>query len=241
MKDFSDNEIRTAYKATSDTVRDVIFSTTTTATIGAISAQNGIPEDKMYLVAEEVLFALIGLTGPHEVAPRLQERLGIDPLRAQQIAHSIFVEIFDRNKIAMSALPQTAPAQPPIPAAIERNPATISAATPQQMTPRPTPQPAPQPPRPTQSIQPPRPVPQQAPPSAQPILAPIPRPAAPPPAWTHVQTRPQPPQSAPPTNLPTQAPATPPIPSYQKPLTQVPEYRNANLYQKPHDGAPQGR
>lgn len=86
-----------------------------------------------------------------------------------------------------------------------------------------------------------------------PVPAPIPQPAAPQapaptpqqpamsPAWKH--TRPAAPSAPPlatstpaatPAHLPPEAP--PAISQYQKPLTSVPQYRNANLYQKAEEG-----
>lgn len=76
------------------------------------------------------------------------------------------------------------------------------------------------------------PLPQREMPLPQPDVSPTAPPV--PPAWQQtrptVPDAPQPPAAAP-ANLPVQTP--PVIPQYQKPLTSVPPYRNANLYQKP--------
>jgi hypothetical protein len=84
--------------------------------------------------------------------------------------------------------------------------------------------------RPIAPQRPAAPAPQPQPPSPMPPSAP--------PSWQHVRTdAPQAPMQAPPQPQ-APAPQTPPsqippvVPSYQKPLTQVPQYRNANLYQK---------
>ena len=182
------------------------------------------------VMEDEVMLTLLAFAPYTELPENIARELGVEEHAVLPLVGNILSEIFtpeilrELDQIANSqtdkrvptpppAPPQEAPQPPPVPPAWQHT----------QQNPPPAVKP---PPIPMSAYAPPRaPTPQTLAPQVPPPPPPPPQAPLPP------QTPPTPPAHMPAQDQP--APTPPAIPQYQKPLTSVPQYRNADLYKKP--------
>ncbi len=186
--------------------------------------------EQVALVENEVVLVLLAFTRCHELPENIARALGVVEDAVQPLVARILSEVLTPE--VMKELDKIY---------AEQNKTSATPQTQQQQFSPVVPQPAPPPASPVpQSVQPPAPPPAPEPPPAPPAPPPVVgysaynAQRAPPAraAGAREPLVPPPSASLPPDTLPT----PPNIPTYQRPLTQVPPappYRNANLYQKP--------
>jgi len=196
------------------TVRALYDSEESGVYLFAVFQKHQLPEEKYREYAIAIGNAILGFYPLWQLPELLEQALSISSAQAAQIADDLqpfFAPI-------IMGVPNLSPVPPS-----EQH-------LPQQSAPPPAwqhrvenPAPSPQP----RSSPLPQYTPYPHPPAPQPSYAPVQPPASPPPH--HVAPPPPREPLMPPPAIPT--PQT--VPSYQKPLTQTPPYRNADLYTKP--------
>lgn len=175
------------------------------------------PENKTPLI-NIVGDTALGLIPVADLPNQIQNYIAMPPPLAHVLAEHLVMLLMQAKVLETPAVVAPVPMTAPVPAAVipqippvhYQHPAQVPAPIPQQ--------PVPQPPPTWQHIQ---------PPIQQSSVVPN-QPLVPPPQFI-------PPPQVPPRASTLPAPPPPSIPQYQKPLTSIPPYRNANLYQKPDE------
>ena len=115
---FTDTDIMNAYDKTSLETQDMLFSFETRKLIDSVCSQNNLnKEEQKNIVADEILYLLIGLTKREELGSRLSQLLEVSAETAKKISDELVSKLFNRPTSGIrepSLSPAPAPQEPSI-------------------------------------------------------------------------------------------------------------------------------
>lgn len=91
---FTDTDLSETYDKATEHTKDVIFAVETAKLVDAVTDQHGIPKEKKSVVAEELLYVLLGLTTKEDMVLRLNTTLSLPEGVSMELVTSLTEQLF---------------------------------------------------------------------------------------------------------------------------------------------------
>src|SRR3989344_1901753 len=92
--DKKEQEIIKRYMDIPEDVKKALFATTTSDAIFEVGKKHGLAIDKMGELSDETGLVMLGMTKPSEYIKNLEKRLGVEAIKAKEIAEDINQKVF---------------------------------------------------------------------------------------------------------------------------------------------------
>ncbi|HEY4521675.1 MAG TPA: hypothetical protein VJH05_00865 [Candidatus Paceibacterota bacterium] len=92
--DQKEQEIIKRYMDITEDVQKALFATTTSDAIFEVGKKHGLAIDKMGELSDETGLVMLGMTKPSEYIKNLEKRLGVEAIKAKEIAEDINQKVF---------------------------------------------------------------------------------------------------------------------------------------------------
>ena len=104
MPKYSPEEIQERYKKLSPSVREVFLGVDTAEIMQEIGKKHGLMIDKIGEMADETGLVILGLTHPKDFVGNLASRLGVDKIKAREIADEVNEKVFHKIREELRAI-----------------------------------------------------------------------------------------------------------------------------------------
>ena len=108
-----EKEIMDRYLDLPEDVQKALFSSATSDAIFDVGKKHGLQIDKMGELADETGLVMLGMTKPSEYIKNLEKRLGVEAIKAKEIADSINQKVFSPIRESLKKIHGITPTPPP--------------------------------------------------------------------------------------------------------------------------------